>query len=58
MLYNDEPTVLVRTVPAFLLVIATIKFKDQHWLVWCGKESSCVTYPILHGRKDNQQSMM
>jgi hypothetical protein len=29
MLYNDDPTVLVRTVPAFLLVIATTRFQFQ-----------------------------
>lgn len=32
MLYSDEPTVLVRTVPAFLLVIATTASQSQQLL--------------------------
>jgi hypothetical protein len=36
MLYNDDPTVLVRTVPEFRLVIATIisEFQQLYAAVW------------------------
>jgi hypothetical protein len=56
MLYNDDPTVLVRTVPAFLLVIATATFKflrlkssiGEVWYSWWRLTQNGVYIGISH----------
>jgi hypothetical protein len=58
MLYNDDPTVLVRTVPAFLLVIATATFQFLRLKSSIGEVFMVETYPKWHVHKDIPRPMM
>ena len=55
ILYKDDPIVLVRTVPAFRLVIATTKFKSETHRAVAMKSTLGLTYRVWHGRMGIQQ---
>ena len=57
MLYNAEPTVLVRTEPAFRLVIATIQI-DQYIIPFNDAACEALTNDSMHVRKPDQQDVI
>jgi hypothetical protein len=57
ILYSDDPTVLVLTVPAFLLVMATtFPNISVYFSQFLATSIETLTYPRLHEHKDIQLS--